>query len=168
MGKKDEAKSDLVEEEVKEIESDSINTDEIKKLSERITELENQWKRALADYQNLEKRVREERVAWIESANRDILLRLLPVLDTLILASKHSEDKNIGVSVAQFLDALKSEGVTKIETKGKEFDPNTMECVTTTEGEEGKVIEEIRPGYKLHDKILRVAQVVVGKTATSN
>lgn len=129
---------------------------------ERVADLENQIKRVLADYQNLEKRVREERVNWIQTANKELLLRILPVLDTLILASKHSEDKSLHVSVSQFLQALKDEGVEKIETTGKNFDPHTMECVTTEEGEEGKVLEETRAGFKIGDIVLRPAQVIVG------
>ena len=137
---------------------------ETEKLKQKAEGLENQVKRVLADYQNLEKRVAEQRREWIVNANRDLLLRLLPILDTLILASKHSEDKSLQVSIQQFLVVLESESIKKIETTGKMFDPNTMECVTTVDGEEGKVIEEVRSGYILGDKILRVAQVKVGKT----
>lgn len=126
-------------------------------------ELENQLKRALADYQNLEKRVGQERLEWIRSANKELMLRLLPVLDTLMLASQHVADKGLQLSIQQFLDVLKSEGVERIETVGKHFDPKQMECVQTEEGEEGKVLEEVRPGYTLYDQVLRVAQVKVGK-----
>lgn len=142
----------------------------------RIEELENQAKRALADYQNLEKRVAGERSEWIRGANRELLLRLLPVLDTLIMASKHSQDQSLQVSVQQFLDVLKSEGVEKIKTEGEVFNPQTMECVATeavdpstgSGQEEGKVIEEMRVGFMLGDKVLRPAQVMVGKSAASN
>lgn len=136
---------------------------EVKESKQKVLDLENQVKRVLADYQNLQKRTLEERKEWIRSANKDLLLRLFPVLDTLILASKHSEDKNLQVSTQQFLDVLKSEGVERIETVGKQFDPSVMECITTEEGEEGKVLEEVRTGFMLGDKVLRVAQVKVGK-----
>lgn len=134
----------------------------------RIEELENQAKRALADYQNLEKRVAGERSEWTRGANRDLLLRLLPVLDTLVMASKHSQDQSLQVSVQQFLDVLKSEGVERIKTEGEAFNPQTMECVATGAGVEGKVTEEIRVGFTLGDKVLRPAQVMVGKSAASN
>lgn len=135
----------------------------VKELLEKIEDFENRYKRVLADYQNLEKRSREERGEWIKSANKDLLLRLLPVLDTLILASSHSQDQGLKVSIQHFLDILKGEGVVKIETIGKDFDPQVMECVETVEDKEGKVLEELRSGYMLHDKVLRVAQVKVGK-----
>jgi molecular chaperone GrpE len=127
---------------------------------------ENEWeakyKRALADYQNLEKRVADQRREWMLSASRDVLNRLLPILDTLILAQAHINDKGLSVSIQQFSDVLKSEGVIAIETVGKKFDPNVMEAVGTDEGDEGKVIHEARAGYMLNDKLLRPAQVIVG------
>ncbi len=133
------------------------------RLEEKIKEDEEKYKRALADYQNLEKRVREERINWIKTANKELLLRLLPVLDTLLLAQKHSQDKNLEISAQQFLDVLKSEGIERVQTERKEFDPKLMECIITEEGEEGKVLEETRAGYLLNDQVLRPAQVKVGK-----
>lgn len=142
---------------------DAPESDEIETVKQRAEELENNYKRALADYQNLQKRVQEEKSEWIRSSNRDLLLRLLPVLDTLILAEKHLKDQGLTVSINQFLDTLKSEGVTRIKTEGEDFNPHLMECVTTEPGEEGKVLEELRAGYMLYDKVLRPAQVKVGK-----
>jgi len=138
--------------------------EEIVHLKQKIEELENQVKRTLADYRNLENRVRNERGEWMLKANKQLLLNILPVLDTLMLANKHSQSKDQGLnlSVQQFLDILRKEGVIKIGTIGKNFDPNLMEGVVTIEGEEGKVIEELRTGYTLYDKVLRPAQVAVG------
>lgn len=126
-------------------------------------ECELKYRRALADYQNLQKRVSEEKVAWIKLANRELLLRILPVLDTLILAGQHSKDPSLQVSLNQFLDILKSEGVVRIETIDKQFDPSLMEAIETIEGEEGRVLEELRAGFFLYEKLLRPAQVKVGK-----
>lgn len=146
--------------------SDSVvarELSELSKLKKRNEELENQVKRVLADYQNLEKRVREERINWIKTANKELLLRLLPVLDTLILAGQHVQNQGLQLSIQQFLGVLKNEGVERIETVGKEFDPKLMECVDTVEGEEGKVVEEVRAGYTLNDQVIRPAQVRVGR-----
>jgi len=128
----------------------------------RLKEWEEKYKRALADYQNLEKRVREEKIHWIKIANKELLLRLLPVLDTLLLAKQHSQDQSLQVSVRQFLDTVKSEGVELIKTEGKEFDPKLMEGIQIVEGQEGKVVAELRPGYLLNGIVLRPAQVTVG------
>jgi molecular chaperone GrpE len=133
------------------------------KENEEAKNLENQLKRALADYQNLEKRVAEERSFWIKTANKELLLRLLPGLDSLILAEKHTQDDGVRLSIKHFLEILEHAGVKKIETEGKEFDPNLMEAVSTKEGESGKVVQELRAGYTLYDTILRPAQVIVGE-----
>ncbi len=146
-----------------EIKEKEVKNDEVVLLKEKIEELENQVKRTLADYRNLENRIQNERGEWILKANKQLLLNILPVLDTLMLAAKHSKDQSLSLSVQQFLDILKREGVVKIETLGKNFDPNLMEGIQTVDGEDGKVIEELRTGYMLYDKVLRPAQVAVGK-----
>ena len=160
---KDEKNKEKLEE-VEEIQEPEEKSDEVEELKQRAEEFENNYKRALADYQNLQKRVGEEKSEWIQSANKDLLLRLLPVLDTLMLAEKHLQDQGLTVSINHFLDTLKAEGVTRIKTTGEDFNPHLMECVTTEQGEEGKVLEELRAGYMLYDKVLRPAQVKVGKS----
>ncbi|MEK7551471.1 MAG: nucleotide exchange factor GrpE [Patescibacteria group bacterium] len=136
---------------------------EIKEENKDLENLENQLKRALADYQNLEKRVSLEKSEWIKISNKDLLLKLLPGLDSLILALKHTQDEGVKVSIKHFIDILENEGVKKIEAVGKNFDPNLMEAISTVEGEEGIVIEEVRVGYTISDNVLRPAQVVVGR-----
>ena len=143
------------------VQQDKKKKDEVEEKSE---ELLDQLKRTLADYRNLEKRVEENRVEWIKMSNKQLLLRILPGLDALLLAEKHTQDEGIKLSIKTFLDILENEGVKKIETVGHDFDPNLMECIGAVEGDEGKVIEELKPGYMLHDKVLRVAQVTVGNS----
>ena len=130
--------------------------------NEKMLNLENQLKRALADYQNLEKRIASEKSGWIKLVNKDLLLRLIPGLDSLLLAYKHTKDEGVKLSIKHFLDILEQEGVKKIETAGKDFDPNLMEAVTTRDGDSGKVVEELKAGYTLNDTVLRPAQVIVG------
>ncbi|HSW98027.1 MAG TPA: nucleotide exchange factor GrpE [Candidatus Saccharimonadales bacterium] len=148
---------DALEEEELEVNSDIDN------LKTRVTELEQHYRRALADYQNLEKRTFEEKREWIRSGNKDLILKLLPVLDILMLAAKHIKDQGLDLSIQQFLDVLETEGVKRIETLGKEFDPHTMECVEIIEGKENSVLEELRVGFTLNEKVVRPAQVKVGK-----
>lgn len=160
-------KDDIVEEQ-DDVEESAVE-DEVVKLREELSQsqaalqtAENNYKRALADYQNLQKRAQDERLELIRSSNRDLLLRILTVLDTLMLAHQHTQDKNLQVSVNHFLDILKSEGVTRIETAGKDFDPAVMEAIATEEGKENKVVNETRAGFTLNEKLLRAAQVTVG------
>lgn len=158
--KKEEKKEELT---VEEAGANELKTGEAVLLKVKIEELENQTKRVLADYRNLENRIQNERGEWILKANKQLLLNILPVLDTLIQANKHSKDQSLVLSLQQFLGILEKEGVKKIETKDKNFDPILMEGIGTVEGEEGKVIQETRAGYILYDKVLRPAQVQVGK-----
>ena len=145
--------------------------DGVEELRQKLEQFDNNYKRALADYQNLQKRVSDERRDLIFSANKDLLLRILSVLDTLILANQHDASEGLKVAIKQFEDVLKSEGVTKIETQGAEFNPHLMEAVAVVEGDpstgsgqgENKVLEEMRSGFMLNDKVLRPAQVKVGK-----
>lgn len=149
------------DEEIEELETSEQRSEE-DKLEEEIKKLDFQLKRAVADYQNLEKRMIEQRSNWILSANKDLILRLLPGLDNLDLALTHTNDEGVKISIKHFMEILESEGVKKIKTVGESFDPNLMEAVTTSEGEEGKVVEEIKAGYTLNGNVLRVAQVIVG------
>lgn len=160
MTKKNENK--LEPEEIKEQKEIDGNL-ELEQLKQKLEEADNNFRRALADYQNLQKRFNEERRSLILASNRDLILRILSVLDTLELANKHDESEGLKVSIKQFLDVLKSEGVEKIETNDKEFNPATMEAIAIDKGPDGKVLEEIRPGYILNEKLLRAAQVKVGK-----
>lgn len=162
MNQEDKKKKNKEEKDEKRLEE----AEEIVRFREELEEVDAKYKRALADYQNLEKRVRDERSGYVLRANEQMLLRIIPVLDTLMLAKKHDDNPTLAVSISQFLDVLKSEGVTKIETEGKPFDPHLMEGLEKVEDGD-IVVEEIRPGYMLYDKLLRPAQVKVGKKATS-
>ena len=144
-------------------EQEEVVGEEFEELQQQLEEFEGKYKRALADYQNLQKRVQEEKGEWIRSANKDLLLRLLPVLDTLMMAEKHLQDQGLQVSINQFLDIVKGEGVTRVKTVGVEFNPQFMEVIAVEEGKENIVLEELRAGYMLYDKVLRPAQVKVGK-----
>lgn len=133
------------------------------KKNKELDEAINNWKRAVADYQNLEKRMIEERVKLIKTANRSLIMRLLPVLDTLMLATSHIKNEGLELAIKQFTDLLRNEGVEKIEVEGKTFDPITMECVDTVPREENKVVSQVRAGFKFKDGgVLRPAQVQVG------
>jgi molecular chaperone GrpE len=142
-----------------------VKKEEYDALKDLATQLENSYKRSVADYQNLEKRIAEGKSSWVKAANKDLLLKLLPGLDSLLLAQKHTQDLGVKLSIKHFLDILEQEGVKRIDTIGNDFDPNLMEALTTAPGDEGKVIEETRAGYSLYGQVLRPAQVIVGKGA---
>ena len=127
------------------------------------SELHQKYIRALADYQNLAKRVEREKELFVKFANSVLILRMLPVLDNLERAQEHLKDEGIDLVIKQFKEALSSEGVNEVEGIGSEFNPEIHEAIAHGEGEEGKVIEVFEKGYKLGDKIIRPAKVRVGK-----
>lgn len=126
--------------------------------------LEERYKRARADYINLERRVRSQREEFVKFANSVLMLKLLPILDDLEKAVEASDDGGLKLVLKNFEEVLKSEGVEEIKVKvGEEFDPEVMECtVTEGSGENVKVSEILRKGYKTKDKLLRSVQVRVG------
>jgi len=138
---------------------------EINDLKQKIKDLENKWKRSMADYINYKKRAEQEKSAIVEFSNLVLIKNLLPIIDNLKLASQHTEDVGIKMIYNQFEDVLKKEGVSKIEAINKEFDPNTMEAVEK-EGEESDnkkavVKAVVKEGYTFNEKVIRPAQVVV-------
>ena len=136
---------------------------EVEKLKKQVLDLEDQLKRAVADYRNLEKRFEDEKREFVKFANRDLLLKLIPAFDTLFLAEKYVADEGIRITIRHLQDALRDVGIESVETENESFNPETMEAVATEEGEENKVLEELRPGYTLNGKLLRPAQVKVGR-----
>lgn len=141
---------------------------EDKKIQDEIADLTNKWKRALADYQNLEKRVEGEKEEFVRFANANLVLKILPGLDSLEAAQGHLKDEGLNLVIKQLKDGLKQAGVEETETLGKEFDPEYMECLELVEGEKGKVLDEIRKGYKLGSRVIRTALVRVGKQKGEN
>ena len=135
---------------------------QVEQLKSKVSDLENSWKRALADYQNLQKRYIEERQDLVAYANSTLILKILFVLDNLEMVSKHSDDQGLKLTIKSFKSILEEEGVSSINVKDKEFDPTTMDAIEVVEGEENKVIEVLQPGYMLKNKVLRPARVKVG------
>lgn len=122
----------------------------------------NKYLRALADYQNYEKRVREEKNQVQEFAITNILVRLLPFLDHLEKAEVFIKDKGLKMVKDNFEKVLKDIGLEEIQVEGKEFDLHLAEAVEVVEGDKDNVIKGIlRKGYMLNGKVIRVAQVRV-------
>ncbi len=144
----------------------TADVDQVEKLQQRCEELENNWKRALADYKNLERRTAEEKLEFAEFANMVLIQRLLPIVDNLEMLEKHVEDTGLKMIIKEFKQVLEDNGATAIESDGKAFDSETMDCVETAECEEKShdtVVETLTRGYKFKTKILRPARVRVGK-----
>lgn len=138
--------------------------EEIEQLKQQIEEWKGKYLRALADYQNLERRTNEE---WLDKQVRAsvvVISKMLPVYDTLKKAADHIQNPGLNLGIKSLSDTLTELGVQSFETVGLPFDPATMDCIDVIEGEEGKVLEELLPGYIYKGMVLRPAKVKVGKT----
>ncbi len=144
-------------------------TEDSLELQERTVELENNWKRALADYQNLEKRMNEEKAQVVDFANANLLSRMLGVLDNLEMLFAHNGDKTLEMVIKDFKNVLREEKVEEVDAENNDFDSNTMDALETVDVEDatnsGKVMEVVRKGYKFKNKLLRPALVKVGKSS---
>jgi molecular chaperone GrpE len=150
--------------------------DAIGELEERLAALEaerdehlNDLKRVAADFENYRKRVARDQESLVARAHERLVKELLPVLDdlerALAAAEEHEEGKlEEGVRLVHraLKDALDREGLVEIDTNGR-FDPHVHEALLSqpSDAEEGSVIEVVQKGYKLGDRVVRPARVVV-------
>lgn len=143
--------------------------------ADEAAEWRDKYLRLQAEFDNFRKRTLREKMELVQSGGADVLKAMLSVFDDMnraVEASENSDDiaalREGNKLVAQkFADALKQRGVVEIEAVGKEFDSDIHEAVAKfpAPGEDmkGKVIDVVQRGYKLGDKILRYAKVVVGE-----
>jgi len=134
-----------------------------KQVDDHIDEWKNKYLRALADYQNLEKRKGEEIGQVRRFAGEALIVKLLPIVDTFERAQAHVNDPGLGLALKELETFLEEAGVKKMEVVGKPFSPHEMECIEVVDGQDTIVVEELLPGYLLHGKVIRVAHVKVGK-----
>ncbi len=131
------------------------------------------WQRAEADFQNYKRRLEQERSEDRRFASAALIMNVIPILDDLERALGSLDIRLAGLTWFEgialihrkILILLENSGVSVIQAEGQQFDPREHEAVTHAEGEEGKVLAEVQRGYKLHDRVLRPAMVVVGKGA---
>jgi molecular chaperone GrpE len=141
---------------------------EIGSLKKQIEEYKNKYLRALADYQNFEKRVYEDKEEIRVNANRTLIIKLLSFLDSLDKAELFIKDANLKLVKDNFYKLLHGEGLEEIKVYGKEFDPYQAEVVDLIDGEKANIVVEVlRKGYSLNGKVIRVAQVKVSKKKNS-
>lgn len=141
-------------------------------------ELQEKAARQQAEFDNFRKRLEKEKSEAVKYANETLLEALLPVIDNfelgLIAAENASDAKSIAMGMkmvkTQLDKFIEESGMTAIDATGQPFDPNLHEAVSEKESAdhpEGTVIEQSRKGYKLGDRLIRPATVVVAKTPES-
>lgn len=128
---------------------------------EQIRQLQESERRALADYQNLVRRNREERASFVKYANKELVEGLLEPLSHLELAAVQMNDAGLNMVIGQFWQKLEEFGLTKHEVLGQPFDVHTME-VAETEDPAEVVVKVHRPALLFNGEVLQHARVVLG------
>jgi molecular chaperone GrpE len=145
--------------------------DQITQLEAKIEDITNNWKRTAADFENYKKRKEAEGPEMMQFAKELTVSKLMPSLQNLEQVLKYApEDEKykdwlsgLRGTILQLEKDMEDLGVKKIKTVGLEFDHNLHEAVEEAEGEPGKVIKEIQPGFMLNNKVIIPAKVAVGK-----
>ncbi len=157
----------------------SLTPEQLEELKDRAAKADEHWDRLLratADFDNFKKRAARERTEAIQFANAALLQKLLPVLDSFEMAlaaaqtAKDEKTSSLQAGIAMVQSQLKNilteAGLEEIDAAGKPFDPTQHEAVSqqeTTEVPEGRVVQQIRKGYKLRERLMRPAAVIVAK-----
>ena len=165
------------------LEEHRLTPERIEQLKEQASKADEHWQqmlRVVADFENFKKRAARERQEVSKYANESLLEKLIPVLDNLdmALASASSAQNSTvqqlqaGVSMIhqQLKTALAEAGLEEVDASNKMFDPNWHEAISQQESAEipeGQVLQQVRKGYKLRDRLLRPASVVVAKKPAS-
>ncbi|PIR42184.1 nucleotide exchange factor GrpE [candidate division WWE3 bacterium CG_4_9_14_0_2_um_filter_35_11] len=131
-------------------------------LKLKVLDLENSYKRALADYTNLSKRYDEDKIKIISFANEILITKMLGVLDDLEESQKHVKSDGIDMVIQKFKKVLTEAGITELNPINEIFDPISHEALDLVNGEKDKIIIVNRKGYLLSDKVIRPALVSVG------
>ena len=153
-------------------ESEDIQNDELEKLQVKYDELNSQYIRLAADFDNYRKRQEQERESLYKLGTENTLKKLLEVLDNFERGEKALENvedcakckESFALVHKQVVDALTKLGLETIDAEGQTFDPNFHEAVMqtpTSEHPEHTIITELQKGYKLGDKVLRPSLVNV-------
>src|ERR1700677_5127206 len=160
-------------------ETASISPEETEVLKTKAAKADEHWDRLLrttADFDNFKKRAARERTEAIQFANASLLQKLLPVLDSFEMAlaaaqtAKDGKTSSLQTGIAMVQSQLKNilleSGLEEIDATGKPFDPTQHEAVSQQETKdvpEGQVVQQIRKGYKLRERLIRPAGVIVAK-----
>jgi molecular chaperone GrpE len=131
------------------------------------------YQRLAADFENYKRRTRQELAERTQFANEELVRKLLPILDNFRRALDHAPEgidrswfEGIKLVARQFEETLQAQGLSTIEALGEKFDPTQHEAIAreeTDEHQEGTVVEEMQPGYRLHNRVLRPTLVKVAQ-----
>jgi len=156
-----------------------ILASELEELKHKCEEYLNGWKRAKADYLNLKKETEEKQKDWADFIQAGLVLEILPIINNYKIALSHIPEgvkkeawvEGFNHIYKQFIDLLNKLGITEIKTVGEKFNPEFHEAVSqeiNEEKEDHLILKELSPGYKMNDKVITPAKVVVNVLKNNN
>jgi len=168
--------AEVVAETAAETETPIVEATPLEKAEAEAAEMKSRWLLSVADMENYRKRIGREKQDIIRSAGASVVESLLPVLDNMKLglqaAENHPEAKDVTLGFKMVDDQLKralsEQGLEELIPDGEAFDPNFHECIShqsSSEVDEDKVIQTVRAGYRLNDRLIRAASVIVSSGA---
>ncbi len=167
------------------VEPAPLMPEQVEELKSRAAKADEHWDRLLrtaAEFENFKKRAARERQEAVKFANESLLQKLIPVLDSFEMAQAAAQNNNesgqnqslqagIAMIQQQLKGALVEAGLEEVDASGKPFDPNLHEAISqqeTADAPEGQVVQQLRKGYKLRERLLRPASVIVAKKPAAN
>ncbi|WP_276088754.1 nucleotide exchange factor GrpE [Pedobacter sp. JY14-1] len=144
------------------------------KLQQEVAALNDKYLRLFAEFDNFKRRTQKERIELLQTAGKDVIVALLPILDDFDRANKAMESATDVASIREGVSlvhtklksVLAQKGLKEMESINQVFDTDNHEAITNVpapaEELKGKVIDELEKGYTLNDKVIRFAKVVVG------
>lgn len=168
--------AEMQEETAEENAQEELSVEEqLQKAQEEIQHLKDNHLRQLAEFDNYRKRTLKEKAELILNGGEKVITAFLPILDDLARAQENIEKnqdyntlkEGVDLIVKKLYKVLGEQGLTVIDTEGQPFDTDYYEAVALVpvadETQKGKIIDCVQTGYKLNDKVIRHAKVVVGQ-----
>jgi molecular chaperone GrpE len=166
------------------LEPATLSPEQLTELQTRAAKADENWDRLLrttADFDNFKKRAAREKQDALKYATESLLQKIIPILDNFEMAlaaaqnssadSLKSLQDGVGMIHSQLRNTLTEAGLEEVDATGKPFDPNLHEAVSqqeSTEVAEGQVLQQLRKGYKLRERLLRPATVIVAKAPAAS
>lgn len=151
------------------------DSSQLEKLHTDLQEMKDKYLRLVAEFDNYKRRTSKERLELIQTANKEVIISMLEVLDDFDRAAQQMESaedlqavkEGMNLISGKFRSILQAKGVKELPSLHEPFDPEVHDAITEvpapTEDLKGKVLDNVQKGYFLNDKLIRHAKVVVGK-----
>ena len=171
---------ELAEEQLAEEQAEEVACEEPAPAEKKEPDYRDQYVRLYAEFDNYRKRTEREKAALIAYGKKDFALKMLPMYEVLLRQQQQMQagkedakalQDGMRMILTELDKAFRAEGITKMEVKGKPYNPDTQEVVAmipADKKQDGLVIDEVKMGFMMQDQVLRPASVVVGQAKEEN